>query len=276
MRIVFAGLGYVGLTNAVLLAQNNTVIAADIDSARVELVNARQSPIADPELEEFQKNQELDLSATSDAQHAYSRADYVIVATPTNYDLRTDFFDTASVEAVIEQVIAFNPSAVIVIKSTIPMGFVEQARVKFATDNIIFRRSFCAKAGLFMTICTPRELLSVRDQSGPRYLPICFYRARRRRTCPYSSRIRKRPKRSNSLPIATWPWGLDFLMSSTAMLWRGTYRHVRSLMAFASIRVSVTIITIHLLAMVDIACQRTVNNCLPILLRYRKISFKQL
>ena len=108
MRIVVAGLGYVGLTNAVLLAQNNTVIAVDIDAARVELVNARQSPIADPELEEFLKNHELDLSATLDAQHAYSRADYVIVATPTNYDLRTDFFDTASVEAVIEQVIAFN------------------------------------------------------------------------------------------------------------------------------------------------------------------------
>ena len=142
MRIVVAGLGYVGLTNAVLLAQNNTVIAVDIDAARVELVNARQSPIADPELEEFLKNHELDLSATLDAQHAYSRADYVIVATPTNYDLRTDFFDTASVEAVIEQVIAFNPSAVIVIKSTIPVGFVEQARAKFATDNIIFSPEF--------------------------------------------------------------------------------------------------------------------------------------
>ncbi|MGB2442761.1 2-dehydropantoate 2-reductase N-terminal domain-containing protein, partial [Planktomarina sp.] len=88
MRIVVAGLGYVGLTNAVLLAQNNTVIAVDIDAARVELVNARQSPIADPELEEVLKNRELDLSAALDAQHAYSRADYVIVATPTNYDLR--------------------------------------------------------------------------------------------------------------------------------------------------------------------------------------------
>ena len=94
MRIIVAGLGYVGLTNAVLLAQNNTVIALDIDAARVELVNARQPPIADPELEEFLKNHELDLSATLDAQHAYSRADYVIVTTLTNYDLRTDFFDT--------------------------------------------------------------------------------------------------------------------------------------------------------------------------------------
>ena len=145
MRIVLAGLGYVGLTNAVLLAQNNIVIALDIDAARVELVNAHQSPIADPELEEFLKNHELDLSATWDAQHAYSQADYVIVATPTNYDLGTHFLHTASVEAVIEQVIVINPSAVIVIKSTIPVGFVDQARAKFATDNIIFSPKFLSQ-----------------------------------------------------------------------------------------------------------------------------------
>ncbi|MDC0860174.1 nucleotide sugar dehydrogenase [Planktomarina temperata] len=142
MRIAVAGLGYVGLTNAVLLAQNNPVIALDIDAARVELVNARQSPIADPELEEFLRNRALDLSATVDAQRAYSQADYVIVATPTNYDPLTHFFDTSSVEAVIEQVSAINPSAVIVIKSTIPVEFVEQARARFASNNIIFSPKF--------------------------------------------------------------------------------------------------------------------------------------
>ncbi|MDA8766987.1 nucleotide sugar dehydrogenase [Planktomarina temperata] len=142
MRIAVAGLGYVGLTNAVLLAQNNPVIALDIDAARVELVNARQSPIADPELEEFLRNRALDLSATVDAQRAYSQADYVIVATPTNYDPFTHFFDTSSVEAVIEQVSAINPSAVIVIKSTIPVEFVEQARARFASNNIIFSPEF--------------------------------------------------------------------------------------------------------------------------------------
>ena len=142
MRIAVAGLGYVGLTNAVLLAQNNPVIALDIDAARVELVNARQSPIADPELEEFLRNRALDLSATVDAQRAYSQADYVIVATPTNYDPLTHFFDTSSVESVIEQVSAINPSAVIVIKSTIPVEFVEQARARFASNNIIFSPEF--------------------------------------------------------------------------------------------------------------------------------------
>ena len=142
MRIVVAGLGYVGLTNAVLLAQNNKVIAVDINAARVDLVNARQSPIADPELEDFLKHHELDLKAAVDAPRAYRDADYVVVATPTNYDLLTHFFDTSSVESVIEQVIAINPSAVIVIKSTIPVGFVDQARAKFATDNIIFSPEF--------------------------------------------------------------------------------------------------------------------------------------
>ena len=142
MRIAVAGLGYVGLTNAVLLAQNNTVIALDIDAARVELVNARQSPIVDPELVDFLKNHTLDLCATVDAQSAYEQADYVVVATPTNYDPFTHFFDTSSVEAVIAQVIAINPSAVIVIKSTIPVGFVDQARAKFATDKIIFSPEF--------------------------------------------------------------------------------------------------------------------------------------
>jgi UDPglucose 6-dehydrogenase len=145
LRIAVAGLGYVGLTNAVLLAQNNTVIALDIDAARVELVNARQSPIVDPELVDFLKNHTLDLCATVDAQSAYEQADYVVVATPTNYDPFTHFFDTSSVEAVIAQVIAINPSAVIVIKSTIPVGFVDQARAKFATDKIIFSPDFLRK-----------------------------------------------------------------------------------------------------------------------------------
>lgn len=165
MRIAVAGLGYVGLTNAVLLAQNNPVIALDIDAARVELVNARQSPIADPELEEFLRNRALDLSATVDAQRAYSQADYVIVATPTNYDPLTHFFDTSSVEAVIEQVSAINPSAVIVIKSTIPVGFVEQARARFASNNIIFSPEFLREGRALQDNLHPSRIV-VGDRSS--------------------------------------------------------------------------------------------------------------
>lgn len=120
MKIAVAGLGYVGLSNAVLLAQHHDVTAVDISAARVEKVNARQSPIIDREMEEFLANARLSLTATTDSAEAYRDADFVIVATPTNYDTETSHFDTSSVEGVISEVIALNRSATIVIKSTIP------------------------------------------------------------------------------------------------------------------------------------------------------------
>lgn len=181
MRIAVAGLGYVGLTNAVLLAQNNPVIALDIDAARVELVNACQSPIADPELEEFLRNRALDLSATVDAQRAYSQADYVIVATPTNYDPLTHFFDTSSVESVIEQVSAINPSAVIVIKSTIPVGFVEQARARFASNNIIFSPEFLREGrALFDNLHPSRIIVGERSERAKEFANLLLEGAQTR------------------------------------------------------------------------------------------------
>lgn len=142
MRIAVAGLGYVGLSNAVLLSQHHTVTAVDISPERVALVNASKSPISDPEIEDFLANRELDLSATIDADEAYKDADYVIVATPTNYDPVSNYFDTSSVEAVISKVIAINQTATIVIKSTIPVGYVESVRAKLGTDQVIFSPEF--------------------------------------------------------------------------------------------------------------------------------------
>jgi len=142
MKIAVAGLGYVGLSNAVLLSQHHDVTAVDITEERVNLVNQGQSPIEDAELSEFLQSGRLRLSATTDAQSAYQDADYVIVATPTNYDPDSNFFDTSSVEAVIEQVIAINPKATIVVKSTIPVGFVSGIRQKLATDQVIFSPEF--------------------------------------------------------------------------------------------------------------------------------------
>ena len=142
MKIAVAGLGYVGLANAVLLAQKNEVYAVDVDPERVDMVNNRKSPIKDAELEVFLGQYDLNLTATLVPEVAYVGADYVIVATPTNYDATTNYFDTSSVDSVIAEVTRINPEAVIVIKSTIPLGFVNQVRAKFGTEQVIFSPEF--------------------------------------------------------------------------------------------------------------------------------------
>jgi UDPglucose 6-dehydrogenase len=142
MKIAVFGLGYVGLSNAVLLAQHNQVAAVDITAERVDMLNARKSPIVDEELEAFLASKPLNLTATLDPQVALEGADYVIVATPTNYDVVSDKFDTSSVEAVIRTATAHNPDATIVIKSTIPVGFVEDVRQRLGTDQVIFSPEF--------------------------------------------------------------------------------------------------------------------------------------
>jgi len=142
MKIAVAGIGYVGLSNAVLLAQAHEVVAVDISADRVAQVNARKSPLADAELEDYLAHRPLNLSATTDAASAYRGADFVIVATPTNYDERTNSFDTSSVESVIAQVIAVNPTATIVVKSTTPVGFMARIREEMETDQVIFSPEF--------------------------------------------------------------------------------------------------------------------------------------
>ena len=142
MKIAVAGLGYVGLSNAVLLAQNNVVTAVDLAEQRVATVNARKSPIVDEDLAEFLSSRELSLRATTDPREAYRDADFVIVATPTNYDPKANFFDTSSVETVIDQVLSMSATATIVIKSTIPVGFVEAQRRRTGTDRILFSPEF--------------------------------------------------------------------------------------------------------------------------------------
>lgn len=142
MKIVVVGLGYVGLSNAVLLAQHNEVIGVDISRARVDALNARKSPIIDAEISEYLAEKNLNLSASTNLQASLPGADFVIVSTPTNYDEQTNFFDTSLVEAVISQVIETEPNAVLVVKSTIPVGFVEDVRARLETDAVIFSPEF--------------------------------------------------------------------------------------------------------------------------------------
>lgn len=142
MKIAVAGTGYVGLSNAILLAQNNEVYAVDIIPEKVEMINQRKSPIVDKEIEEYLSEKKLDLTATLDAEKAYKDAEFVVVAAPTNYDSKKNFFDTSAVENVIELVMKYNDHAIIVIKSTIPVGYTKGIREKYHTDRIIFSPEF--------------------------------------------------------------------------------------------------------------------------------------
>lgn len=167
MKIAVFGLGYVGLSNAVLLAQHNEVYAVDVDASRVEMLNARKSPIIDAELEDFLANRQLNLTATLDAAEALDGAEYAIVATPTNYDVDSDKFDTSSVESVIKVVKSLNPNATIVIKSTIPVGFVADVRKRLGTSQVIFSPEFLREGrALHDNLHPSRIIVGERSERG--------------------------------------------------------------------------------------------------------------
>lgn len=159
MKIAVFGLGYVGLSNAVLLAQHNEVAAVDISADRVDMLNARKSPISDAELEDFLANRPLNLRATLSPDEALAGADYVIVATPTNYDVETNKFDTSSVEAVIKTAMELNPKATIVVKSTVPVGFVESVRARLGTQQVIFSPEFLREGRALYDNLNPSRII---------------------------------------------------------------------------------------------------------------------
>ena len=164
MKIAVAGTGYVGLSNAILLAQNNEVYAVDIIPEKVEMINQRKSPIVDKEIEEYLSEKKLDLTATLDAEKAYKDAEFVVVAAPTNYDSKKNFFDTSAVENVIELIMKYNDHAIIVIKSTIPVGYTKGIREKYHTDRIIFSPEFLRESKALYDNLYPSRIIVSCDE----------------------------------------------------------------------------------------------------------------
>lgn len=168
MKIAVAGTGYVGLSIATLLAQHHTVMAVDIIPEKVEMINARKSPIQDDYIEQYFAEKELDLTATLDAKAAYSDAEFVVIAAPTNYDSRKNFFDTSAVEAVIDLVMQYNPDAIMVIKSTIPVGYTESIREKTGSRNIIFSPEFLRESKALYDNLYPSRIIVGTDADDAR------------------------------------------------------------------------------------------------------------
>ena len=172
LKIAVAGTGYVGLSIAILISQNHKVTAVDIISEKVELINKRKSPIQDEYIERYLTEKELDLTATLDAKEAYTDADFVVIAAPTNYDSKKNFFDTSAIESVIKQVIKYNPEAIMVIKSTIPVGYTESIRVKFHCDNIIFSPEFLRESKALYDNLYPSRIIVGTDIENTRLMKV--------------------------------------------------------------------------------------------------------
>lgn len=219
MNIAVAGTGYVGLSLATLLSQHNHVMAVDIIPEKVDMVNHRKSPIQDEYIEKYLAEKDLDLTATMDAEAAYRDAEIVIIATPTNYDSRRNFFDTSSVEAVIKLVMKYNPNAIMVIKSTIPVGYTEEIRKKMGTKNIIFSPEFLRESKALYDNLYPSRIIVGTNLKDPRLVKAAHTFARLLQEGAIKENIPTRfmgfteAEAVKLLPILTWPCAFPISMN---------------------------------------------------------------
>ena len=258
MNIAVAGTGYVGLSIATLLAQHHHVMAVDIVPEKVEMINNRCSPIQDEYIEKYLAEKELDLTATLDAEAAYRDADFVVIAAPTNYDSKKNYFDTSAVETVIQLVIQANPDAIMVIKSTIPVGFTAMVREKYHCDNILFSPEFLRESKALYDNLYPSRIIVGTDVENARLVKA----AKTFATLLQEGAIK------TDVDILI----MDFTEAEAVKLFANTYLALRvsyfnELDTYAEMkgltRASAIITTIRPSATADIACPRTPSNCWP-------------